>query len=197
MVERAWYCFEYYPARRKILEHECWKQSWSAQNSSEQAEPLFIAFRQFQKRHPQWRGESKAAAEAARLMAPPPPPPPPPVIHFCLLVWDACHVVSTTFNYRRSLRNTFGWLRALKTPQQLHGRVLVEVQGLAPWKLQRICILRYLNLGLILPNNTWMVLHFFQFHCSTKSQENPKGPKFSILRFLIRKKCVFSIVLAG
>ena len=37
---------------------------------------------------------------------------------------------------------------------------------------------------------------FFHVHCSTKSQENPKGPKFSILKFLIRKKCVCSIVLA-
>ena len=38
---------------------------------------------------------------------------------------------------------------------------------------------------------------FFHVHCSTKSQENSKGPKFSILKFLIRKKCVCSIVLAG
>ena len=38
---------------------------------------------------------------------------------------------------------------------------------------------------------------FFHVYCSTKSQENPKGPKFSILKFLIRKKCVCSIVLAG
>ena len=35
---------------------------------------------------------------------------------------------------------------------------------------------------------------FFHVHCSTKSKENPKGPKFSILKFLIRKKCVCSIV---
>ena len=28
---------------------------------------------------------------------------------------------------------------------------------------------------------------FFHVHCSTKSQENPKGPKFSILKFLIIK----------
>ena len=31
---------------------------------------------------------------------------------------------------------------------------------------------------------------FCHVHCSTKSQENPKGPKFSILKFLIRKKGV-------
>ena len=29
---------------------------------------------------------------------------------------------------------------------------------------------------------------FFHVHCSTKSQENLKCPKFSILKFLIRKK---------
>ena len=35
---------------------------------------------------------------------------------------------------------------------------------------------------------------FFHVHCSTKSQENPKGPTFLILKFLIRKKCVCSVV---
>ena len=73
----------------------------------------------------QWRGESKAAGEAVQLM----PPFPPPVILFCLLVWDACHVVGTTCNDHRSLRNTVGWMGALQAPQQFHGRVLLEVQG--------------------------------------------------------------------
>ena len=38
---------------------------------------------------------------------------------------------------------------------------------------------------------------FFHVHCSkiVQSQENSKGPKFSILKFLIRNVC--SIVLAG
>ena len=31
------------------------------------------------------------------------------------------------------------------------------------------------------------VYAFVHVHCSTKSQENPKGPKFSILKCLIRK----------
>ena len=57
----------------------------------------------------QWRGESEAAGEAARLVV---PPPPPQSYFFCLLVWDACHVVGTTCNDRRSLRNTFGWMGA-------------------------------------------------------------------------------------
>ena len=70
-------------------------------------------------------------------------------------------------------------------------------RGLATWKLQRICILWYLNPGLLLPYNMWMVMHFFHVHCSKKSQENPKGPKFSILKFFIRKKCVCSIVPVG
>ena len=82
----------------------------------------------------------------------------PPVILFCLLVQDACHVVGTTCNDRQLLCNTFGWMGALQAPKQFHSRVLME---LTPWKLQRICILRHLNLGLILPNNIWMVMHFF------------------------------------
>ena len=65
----------------------------------------------------QWRGESEAAGEAARLMAP------PPDILFCLLVWDACYAVGTTCNGCQSLRNTFGWMKALQTPQHFHGRV--------------------------------------------------------------------------
>ena len=33
---------------------------------------------------------------------------------------------------------------------------------------------------------------FFHVHFSTKSQENPKGPQFSILKSLVRKKmCMF------
>ena len=60
----------------------------------------------------QWRGGSEAAGEAARLM------PPPPQSYF-FASWsgtrprDACHVIGTTCNDRRSLRNTFGWMGAL------------------------------------------------------------------------------------
>ena len=62
----------------------------------------------------QWRGGSEAAGEAARSMAPPPPP-----SHTFFASWsgtrprDACHVIGTTCNDRRSLRNTFGWMGAL------------------------------------------------------------------------------------
>ena len=62
----------------------------------------------------QWRGESEAAGEAARLMAPPPPQ------SYFFASW--CHVES---NDHRSLRNTFGWMGALQAPQQFQGRVLV------------------------------------------------------------------------
>ena len=61
----------------------------------------------------QWRGGSEAAGEAARLMAPPPPS------HTFFASWsgtrprDACHVIGTTCNDRRSLRNTFGWIGVL------------------------------------------------------------------------------------
>ena len=49
------------------------------------------------------------------------------------------------------------------------------VQGAKRWKLQRICILQYLKLGL--------KLHFFHVHCNTKSQENSKRSK--ILNFQV------------
>ena len=69
-------------------------------------------------------------------------------------------------------------------------------RGLAPLDAPK-------NLHLTVPksesNNAQQYLDsyaFFHVHYSTKSQENPKGPKFSILKFFIRKKCVCSIVLA-
>ena len=37
---------------------------------------------------------------------------------------------------------------------------------------------------------------FFHVHCNKRSQENSKGLKFSVLKFIIRKRCVCSIVLA-
>ena len=115
-------------------------------------------------------------------MAPPPPP-----SHTFLASWSGTRVMSWAQNAMtvgHCAIHLGGWGRYKPPPpKQFHSRV----------KLQRICILRYLNLGLILPNNTWMVMHFFHvMHCSTKSQENPKGPKFAILKFLIRKKmCMF------
>ena len=73
----------------------------------------------------------------------------------------------------------------------------MEVQGARPLEAPK-------NLHLMVPesgSNTAQQFvdgyAFFHVHCSTKSQENPKGPKFSILKFLIRKKCAYSIVLVG
>ena len=86
---------------------------------------------------------------------------------------------------------------ALQAPQQFHGRVLVEIQGVRPLEAPK-------NLNLTVPKPGSDIAQqyvdgyaFFHVHCSIKSKENPKGPKFSILKFLIRKKCVCSIVLAG
>ena len=53
-------------------------------------------------------------------------------------------------------------------------------------KVQRICILRYLNLGQQYVDG----YAFFHVHCSTKSQENPKDPQFSILK-LMKKENVY------
>ena len=130
-------------------------------------------------------------------------PPPPPVILFCLLVWEACHVVGTTCNDywsfhvvgtacndRWSLRNKFGWMGVLQAPQQFNGKVVVEVQGARHLEAPK-------NLHLMVPKSRSIIAQqyvdgyaFFHVHCSTKSQENPKGPKFS--SFFIRKKmCMF------
>ena len=92
----------------------------------------------------QWRGGSEAAREAARLMTP------PQSYFFCLLVWDAYYVVGTTCNDRRSL-NTFEWMWVLQAPSSSMVDSWWRSRGLALWKLQRICILRYPILGLILP----------------------------------------------
>ena len=107
-------------------------------------------------------------------------PPLPPVMLFRLLVWDADYVVGTTCNDRRSLRNTFQWMGRYKPPSNLWSEgannlnltVLKSGSNIAPQYVDGYA--------------------FFHVHCSTKSQENPKGLKFSILKFLIRKKmCVF------
>ena len=80
---------------------------------------------------------------------------------------------------------------ALQAPKQFHGKVLVEVHGARPLEAPK-------NLHLAVPKS-WSIIAqqyvdgyvLFHVHFSTKSQENPKGPKFSILKFLIRKKNVY------
>ena len=141
----------------------------------------------------QWRGESEAAGRGGSPIDYAPLPPPSPVILVCLLVCDACHVVSTTCDDRRSLCNTFGWTGVLQAPppQQFHGRALVEVRGLAPWKLQRICILRYLNQGLILHNNTWMVMHFFMCIAVQSHRNSQRSKIFNFQVSYQKKKCMF------
>ena len=136
--------------------------------------------------------------------------PPLPVIIFLPLGLDACHVVGTTCNDhwsfhvvgticndRWSLCNKFGWMEALQAPQRFNGKVVVEVQGARHLEAPK-------NLHLMVSKSRSIIAQqyvgrfaFFHVHCCKKSQENPKGPKFSILKFFIRKKCVCSIVSAG
>ena len=69
-------------------------------------------------------------------------------------------------------------------------------RGCNPRKLQRICILQYLKLGLKLIQNTWMVMHFscaLQYKVTGKFQ---KVQNFEFLNFLSEKMCMF-IFLAG
>ena len=97
-----------------------------------------------------------------------------------------------------SLRNTFEWTGALQAgPQQFNGKVVVEVQGTHHLEAPK-------DLHLMVPKSRSIIVQqyvdgnaFFHVHCSTKSQENPKVPKFSILKFLSEKKCVCFIVPAG
>ena len=106
---------------------------------------------------------------------------------FCLLVWDAYHVVGTTRNDRRSLRNTFEWMRALQAPSSSLVECWWRSRGLVPWKLQRICILRYVILGVILPNNRWMVMHFFMCIAVQSHRKIPKVQSFQFSSFLSEK----------
>ena len=110
----------------------------------------------------QGRGESEAAGKAARHMA---PPPPPQVILFCILAWDACHVAGTTCNDRR-------WMGARDAaPKNLHLTVPKSGSNAAQQYVDGFA--------------------FFHVHCSTKSQENPKGPKILNSQISYQKKSVY------
>ena len=115
-----------------------------------------------------WRGESEAAGEA-----------PPPASH-TFSSWSAktCHIVGTTYIW---------WMGALQAPQQFHGRVLVELQGSRPLEAPKICILQYLNLGLIFPNNTWMVMHFLMCIAVQSHRKIRKVQNFQFSSFLSEK----------
>ena len=58
-------------------------------------------------------------------------------------------------------------------------------------------ILQYLNLDLILSNNTWMVMHFFMCIAVQSHRKMPKVQNFQFSSFLSDKKRVCFIVLAG
>ena len=116
---------------------------------------------------------------------------------FCLLVWDACRVVGTTGNDRWSLRNTVEWMGRYKPPSSSMVKSWWKSKGAYHLEAPK-------NLHLMVPKSRSIIAQeyvdgyaFFHVHGNTKSQENPKGPKFSILKFLSEKKCVCSIVPAG
>ena len=95
-----------------------------------------------------------------------------------------------------------GW-GAPQTPQQFHGRVRVEVQGVqgaSPLEAPQNLHLTVPKSGSNIAQQCMDSYAFFHVHCSTKSKENQKGTKFSILTFMFltrNKKCVRSMVLAG
>ena len=68
----------------------------------------------------------------------------------------------------------------------------MEVQGARPLEAPKNLHLTVPKSGSIIAQQYVDGYAFFHVHCSTKSKENPKGPKFSILKFLIRKEmCMF------
>ena len=104
------------------------------------------------------------------------PPPPPPVI--LLLPFGLGRVACRRHNMQYISVDA-----GATSPQQFHGRVLVEVQG--------ACILQYLILGLILPNNRWMVTHFFMCIAVQSHRKIPKVQSFQFSSFLSEKMCMF------
>ena len=79
----------------------------------------------------------------------------------------------------------FGWMGggggALQVPQQFSGKVVVEVQGACHLESISNIVQQYLD-----------SYAFFHVHRSTKSQESPKCPKFSVLKFFLSEKmCMF------
>ena len=63
-------------------------------------------------------------------------------------------------------------------------------RGLAPWKLQRICILQYVILGLM-PNNRWMVMHFFMCIAVQIHRKIPKVQSFNSQVSYQKRMCMF------
>ena len=72
-------------------------------------------------------------------------------------------------------------------PQQFHDRVLVEVQGVRPLEAPKNQHLAEPKLGSNTAKQYVDGYAFFHVHFSTKSQENPKGPKVSYQK----KMCIF------
>ena len=79
---------------------------------------------------------------------------------------------------------------ALQAPHQFNGKVVVEVQRPRHLEAPK-------NLHLMVPKSKSIIAQqyvdgyaFFHVHCTKKSQENPNGPKLSILKFFIKKKNV-------
>ena len=71
-------------------------------------------------------------------------------------------------------------------------------RGRNPWKLQRICILQYLKLGLKYTKKHMDGNAFFHVHCSKKLRENSKRSKsLNSQVFVFRTKCVCFVFLAG
>ena len=159
----------------------------------------------------QWCGGSEAAGGGSPINGTL-----PPASHtFLPLGLGACHGVGTTCNDHWTFHlvgtgvgttcndrchcaiNLGGW-GGYKPRSSSMVKSWWRSRGLATWKLQRICILWSLNPVLLLPNNTWMVMHSFMYIAVKSHRKIPKVQNFQFSSFFIRtKKCVCSIVPAG
>ena len=124
----------------------------------------------------QWRGGSEAAGEAALLMA-------PQSYFFCLLVWDACHVVGTTCNDRRSLRISFEWMRLLQPPNSSMVESWWRSRGPRPLEAPKNLHLTVLNSG---SNIAQQKMDGYAFLCGLKCSHRkiPKVQSFQFSSFL-------------
>ena len=101
------------------------------------------------------------------------------------------HVAGTTCNDRRLLRNTFEWMRALQAPSSSMVESWWRSRGSPPGSSKESASYRYLILCLILPNNRWMVMHFFMCIAVQSHRKIPKVQIFQFSSFLSEIICMF------
>ena len=138
----------------------------------------------------QWRGESEAAGGRSLING---APSPPPASH-TFLPLGLGHVSCCRHNMHWPLVIAqYIWVDggATSPPSSSIVKSWWRPRGLATRKLQWICTLWYLNPSLLLPNNTWMVMHFFIYIAVQSHRKIPKVQNFQFSSFYQKKMCMF------